>query len=64
MSDQLPLDVKEKVKKALKENSPISVPKIAKMLGIHKRFVETVIKELKTEGSAEYSGGRMWKWTK
>ena len=64
MTDKPPENIKRDVVKIFKESSPISVPKIAKTLGVHKRFVETVVKELSSEGLVEYSGGRMWRWKK
>lgn len=62
MTDKPPENIKRDVVKTFKESSPISVPKIAKTLGVHKRFVDAVVKELNNEGLVEYSGGRMWKW--
>lgn len=59
MSDK---ELKAEVAQTIKDKTPISLPKVAKLLGVHKRFVEAVAKELKDEGLIEYSGGRMWRW--
>lgn len=57
-----PKELQSKVAETIKNNSPISLPKVAKMLGVHKRFVETAAKQLNEDCLIEYSGGRMWKW--
>lgn len=62
MPDKPPENIRRDVVETFKDNSPISVPKIAKTLGVHKRFVDAVVKELNNEGLVEYSGGRMWTW--
>ena len=55
-------NLKEKVAEVIKNNSPISLPKVSKILGVHKGKVEKVAKELDSDMQITYHGGRMWKW--